>query len=159
MKTTIIYLGIVAMTFITKSNAAEFKFQDLNEQEVTTINLENIQQDSAMVSVNELSKKSFDINTDDAAIFNPNSVLETNYSKSATEIIAENKLVIDNKEEEYKPLSIETRLEDKINEDNQIIESQISNEEYPLDFEKINRSIECVKVYNNNATITIDLKL
>jgi hypothetical protein len=42
MKTTIIYLGIVAMTFIAKSNAAEFKFQDLNEQGVTTINVENV---------------------------------------------------------------------------------------------------------------------
>lgn len=112
-----------------------------------------------MVSVNELSKKSFDTNTDEVTIFNPNSVLETNYSKSATEIIAENKLVIDNKEEEYKPLCIETRLEDKINEDNQIIESQISNEEYPLDFEKINHSNECAKVYNNNPTISIDIKL
>ena len=50
-------------------------------------------------------------------------------------------------------------LEDRIAEDNLIIESTITNEYFPLDFEKINSKIQCVKVYNQDATITVDLKL
>jgi len=159
MKTTIIYLGFVVMSFISKSNAAEFKFQDLNDKEAVSICAENVMQETNLDSLIESSKNVFEINTDENSIFNPNSVIESKYVKSAKEIIAENKLITESNEEEFKPLSIETRLEDRINEDNQIIESQVSREEFPLDFEKINKSVECVKVYAKNPKICTDIKL
>lgn len=92
-------------------------------------------------------------------VFNPNSVITTTYVKTIEDMIAENKLITESQEETVQPFSLETTIEDRIAEDNQIIESTISKEFFPLDFEKINHKIQCVKVYNNNATITVDLKL
>ena len=150
MKSTIIFLGLVALTFTNAKAANEFKSQDLDQQELTTLNVENTQEFSNCIVEN---------NTRDTVIFNPTSVIKTIYVKTVEEIIAENKLISESQEETVQPLSLETTIEDKITEDNQIIESSILKEFLPLDFEKINSKIQCVKVYNNNNTITADLKL
>ena len=92
-------------------------------------------------------------------IFNPSSVIKTAHVKTIEDVIAENKLITESQEEAAQPLSLETAIEDRIVEDSQIIESTISNEFFPLNFDKINSKIQCVKVYDNNATITVDLKL
>ena len=47
--------------------------------------------------------------------------------------------------ENFLPLSIERTIEDYISEENKIIESNISNEVYPLDFKKINPSVKSKK--------------
>lgn len=150
MKTTIIFLGLAALTFTNTKAANEFKSQDLEQQELTTLNVQNMQEFSNCIVEN---------NTKDTIIFNPTSVIKTIYVKTVEEIIAENKLITESQEETIQPLSIETTLEDRITEDNQIIESSISKEFFPLDFEKINSKMQFIKVYNSNTTITVDLKL
>ncbi|WP_309614004.1 hypothetical protein [Flavobacterium sp.] len=146
MKSTIIFLGLVALSFTNANATTEFETQVLDQQESATLIIETS-------SNNEVS------NETDTAIFNPASVVETTYVKTIEDVIAENKLITESQDETVQHLSIETTIEDRISEDNQIIESTISNEFFPLDFEKINRKIQCVKVYNNNPTITVDLKL
>ena len=146
MKSTIIFLGLVALSFTNANATTEFETQVLDQQESATLILETS-------SNNEVS------NETDTAIFNPASVIETTYVKTIEDVIAENKLITESQDETVQHLSLETTIEDRISEDNQIIESTISNEFFPLDFEKINSKIQCVKVYNNNPTITVDLKL
>lgn len=148
MKSSIIFLGLVALSFTNAKAANEFKTQDLEQQE------------TQLVSVNQEFLNS---NCEDTAanteIFNPASVIKTTYVKTIEDVVVENKLIIESQEETVQPLSLETTIEDKIAEDNQIIESIISKEFFPLDLEKINNKIQCVKAYNNNATISVDLKL
>ena len=144
MKTSIIFLGLVALSFTNANAATKFETEVLDQQESATLILE--------ASSNEVS------NETDTAVFNPNSVIKTTYVKTIEDVIAENKLITESKEEAVQPLSLDTTLEDRIEEDNQIIESTISKEFFPLDFEKINSKTQCSKVYNN-ATITVDLKL
>lgn len=145
-KTSIIFLGLVAWAFTTTQAANEFKSQDLDQQELSTLNVET-------------SSNKEVINEAETAIFNPASVIKTTYVKTIEDVIAENKLITESQEEIFQPLSIATTIEDRIAEDNQIIESTISNNFFLLDFEKINAKMPCVRVYNNNATITVDLKL
>ncbi|QBZ99054.1 hypothetical protein [Flavobacterium sangjuense] len=146
MKTSIIILGLVALSFTNANATTEFETQVLDQQESATLILETS-------TNNEVS------NETDTTIFNPASVIETTYVKTIEDVIAENKLITESQDETAQYLSLETTIEDRITEDNQIIESTISNEFFPLDFEKINSKIQCVKVYNNDATIKVDLKL
>ena len=139
MKTTIIFLGLVALSFTNANATTEFEAQVLDQQESATVVYNNVVADET-----------------EAAVFNPNSVITT-YVKTVEDIIAENKVITERIDENVLPLSLETTIEDRIAEDNQIIESTISNEVYPLDFEKINRTVKSVKVYN--TAITADLKL
>ena len=142
MKSTIIFLGLVALSFTNANAATEFETEVLDQQESASV-----------VHNNEVA------NETDAAIFNPGSVIKSTYVKTVEDVVAENKLITEAQEEFAQPLSIATTIEDQIAEDNQIIESTTSKDFFPLDFEKINSKIQCIKVYNNNATITVDLKL
>ncbi|MDN3677780.1 hypothetical protein QWY90_10710 [Flavobacterium paronense] len=145
-KTSIIFLGLVVLSFTNTNATTEFETQVLDQQESATLILETS-------SNNEVS------NETDIAIFNPSAVIETTYVRTIENVIAENKLIIESKEETVQPLSIETTVEDSIDEDNQIIESTVSKEFFPLDFEKINSKIQCVKINNSNTTISVDIKL
>lgn len=157
MKSTIIFLGLAALSFTTTQAANEFKSQDLDQQELATVNVENTQKENQLVFVSEeISRETVEIDT---TIFNPNSVIKSAYVKTVEDVIVENKLIIEAQEEFVQPLSIDTILEDRIAEDNQIIESTVSKAFFPLDFEKINSKIQCVKAYNSTTTITADLKL
>lgn len=146
MKTTIIFLGLVALSFTNANATTQFETQVLDQQESATLILD-------ASSDNEVS------NENDTAIFNPATVIETVYVKTIEDVIAENNLVTESKEETIQPLSLETTVEDRIAEDNQIIESTISKDFFPLDFEKINSKIQCAKIYNSNPTIKVDIKL
>ncbi|WP_293894724.1 hypothetical protein [Flavobacterium sp.] len=146
MKSSIIFLGLVALSFTNANATTEFENQVLDQQEFASLNVEN-------ASHNEL------LNETDTTVFNPNSVITTTYVKTIEDVIAENKLITENIEQDVQPLPLENAIEDRIAEDNQIIESTISTEFYPLNFEKINSKIQCVKVYKTNPTITVDLKL
>ena len=145
-KIAIIFLGLVALSFTNANATTEFETQVLDQEESATLILETSNN-------NEVS------NETDTEIFNPASVIETTYVKTIEDVIAENKLITESQDETIQHLSLETTIEDRISEDNQIIESTISNEFFPLDFEKINNKIQCVKVYNDNPSITLDLKL
>lgn len=145
MKSTIIILGLAVLSLTTVNAANEFKSQDLDQQEFATVNVDTVQFSCATI----------ENNTTDTAFFNPSSVITTSYVKTVEEVIAENKLITESKEEVTQPLSIATTLEDRIAEDNQIIESDISKEVFPLDFNKINQRA----TVNNNAIMVTELKL
>ena len=149
MKNSIIILGLVVLSFTNAKAANEFKSQDLDQQESATLNVENTQ---------EFSNNIVENNSDDTVIFNPNTVIKSTYVKTVEDIIAENKSITEAQEEIAQPLSLETTIEDKIAEDDQIIESTVSNELFPLDFNKINHTVKSVNV-NKNAIKTADLKL
>ena len=151
-KKSIIILGLVVLSFTNAKAANEFKSQDLDQQESATLNVENTQEQNQLAFVNEE-------NENETTVFSPDSVIKSTYVKTVEDIITENKSITEAQEEIAQPLSLETTLEDRIAEDNQITESNISKEFFPLDFEKINSKLQCVKVKNNNATITVDLKL
>jgi hypothetical protein len=160
MKSTIIFLGLVALTFTTNVNATnEFKIQDLNQQEITTFSVDIAQQQNQLACVTAEVNTSGENTSEDAVIFSPITVIKKTYTKTVEEVITENKLITETNEESIQPLTIATTVVDRIAEDNQIIESTISNEVYPLNFEKINRSVKSTKVSNNNLAITVDLKL
>ena len=149
MKNSIIILGLVVLSFTNAKAANEFKSQDLDQQESATLNVENTQ---------EFSNNIVENNSDDTVIFNPNTVIKSTYVKTVEDIIAEHKSITEAQEEIAQPLSLETTIEDRIAENNQIIESNVSNELFPLDFDKINHIVKCVNV-NKNAIKTADLKL
>lgn len=92
---------------------------------------------------------------------NPNDtvVLDGNPGKTIEEIIAEDKLITEYQEESAESLSVNRTMEERIAEDNEIIESVISNERYPLDFVKINRLDDYPKCSNQNAKIPVMLKM
>ena len=154
MKSSIIFLGLVALSFNTTNAANAFKSANLDQQEFATISVDNNQQESKIVFADSSSSTI----EADAAIFNPSSVIKTVYVKTTEELIAENNLITQNTQAETQPLSIDFTLENRIEEDNQIIESTISNVTYPLDFEKINHNLKRIKVAKNEA-ITADIKL
>lgn len=160
MKTTIIFLGLAVLGFNNNITANELNTQDLVQQDLETVSVVNEQQQNQLVLVNkEISKITFENSGEEVAIFNPTSVIKSNYTKTLDEVIAENKLVTENCEDSYQPISLEMSAEDRVAESNQIIESTIDTEFYPLDFEKINRLIKINKPSNNNMGVTIDLKL
>ncbi len=151
---TIIFFGLVALSFTTANAAAEFKSQDLEQQGLSTVTVEDTQNQSVLV--NQVNNG--DTTAIDTVVFDPKTVIKVNYVKTAEERIAEDKLITESKEETFQPLSLDFTLEDRIAEDNQIIESKISDEVFPLDFEKINNNVKCV-ITNNNALKATDLKL
>lgn len=159
MKSTIIFLGLATLSF-NNIVANELKAQDLVQQDSTALSADNTQQQNQWVMVNNENANGTLINNgEEAIIFNPNSVIQSAYSKTMEEVINENKVITETKEEVYQPVVLEMTLEDKIAENNQIVESNIDNEVYPLDFEKINRTVKCNKITNNNMALTVDLKL
>ena len=146
MKSTIIFLGLIVFPFATTKAANVFKSQDLDQQELSTLNLENPQPEYQLVSINQKTASNTDEdNTNDTIIFNPSSVINSNKTKLIEEVIAENQLITVTPMENFLPLSIERTIEDYISEENKIIESNISNEVYPLDFKKINPSVKSKK--------------
>ena len=151
MKNSIIILGLVVLSFTNAKAANEFKSQDLDQQESATLNVENTQEQNQLAFVNEE-------NENETTVFSPDSVIKSTYVKTVEDIITENKSITEAQEEITQPLSFETTLEDRITEDNQIIESTVSNELFPLDSDKINHTVKCVNV-NKNAIKTADLKL
>ncbi|MCF6130654.1 hypothetical protein [Flavobacterium wongokense] len=158
MKSSIIFLGLIALTFTTAKAANEFKSQDLDQQEFTTFNVVNTQSESQLTFVNQEFSNSNLNAGNDPAIFDPNTVIKSTYVKTVEDVIAENKLVTESKEEAAQPLSLGYTVEDRIAEQNQIIESNLSDETFPLDFERINHTVKSVKVHNN-AIKAAELKL
>lgn len=153
-KSSIIFLGLVALSFNTANAAKVFKLENLDQQEFATFSVANNQQESQIVFANSSSSR---IETA-TVIFNPCSVIKTTYVKTTEAVISENNLITENTEAEVQPLSLDLVLENRIIEGNQIIESTISNVNYPLDFEKINHNLKRIKVSHNEA-ITADMKL
>lgn len=160
MKTTIIFLGLAVLGFNNNITANELNAQDLVQQDLTTVGVENAQNQSQLILVkNENSRFVIENTGEEAAIFNPASVIKSTYNKTLEEVISENKLVTDTCDDVYQPIALEMSVEDRIAERNQIVESNVDNEYYPLDFEKINRLLKNNRPANNNMAVTADLRL
>jgi hypothetical protein len=158
MKSTITILGFVALSFTNANATTEFETQVLDQQESATLIVENTQQNQLVFATKEISDNAGDSNNTETAVFDPKSVIETTYVKTVEDVILQDKLITESKEAAFYPLSLGYTAEDRIAEDNQIIESAFSNEAFPLDFDKINSNIQCVKM-NNNALKNADVKL
>lgn len=141
MKTTFIYLGIVALSFNYTIEAKVLKGFDSSTQVIQVF------------TTNE------GIDTSDAEIFNPNSVIITSSERRIEEVVAENILVTETEKEAYQPISLEITIEHVINENNMIIENESNNEVYSLNFEKIDTLMQTIKVENNKTSVSSDLKL
>ncbi len=159
MKSTIIILGIAALSFNTSSAANECNTQNVNQQEVAVVNGDSTQQFNWGSASQALVKAGVENNTEETTFFNPTAVIKVSHTKTMEEVVSENKLITDSQEEVAQPLSIEKTQLDYINEDNQIIESNPNDQVYPLDFEAINRTMKNEKVASNNLAVTVDLKL
>ncbi len=156
MKTSIIFFGLAVLSLTTAQAATKFNSLDLDQQEFATVTVANIQQSQSAFVNYEFSNTEVNNGTD-AEVFNPNSVI-TSYVKSNEEVIAENKLVIDNQEAVPQYLSLDYTPEDRIAEGNQIIESTVSSEMAALDFEKINHAVKPVTIHTS-AIKTTEIKL
>jgi hypothetical protein len=161
MKNSVLILGVALVSFSTISNAK------------STVNLpyhsfESIilADDTAKTQNNMTGKFEKPFLTEEAAIFNPESVIAYNpktieetiiegnkiveatvsddldfmeYEESMREIIAQSDLIIENTASDtIYPLYIERTIFDEVAELELIIESNVTNEVKPLDFKKIN---------------------
>jgi hypothetical protein len=133
MKKSIIYLGIFAAMFVNTSFA---KTVEIDQQNLET---EVSRTDLNLSSENKLSKPLINIESEDKVIASIE-VISSHYKKPIEEIIEEDKKITESTEELYQPLYIAPTIEDYIRLDNQIIDSTIPNEVYPIDFELINQS-------------------
>lgn len=160
MKSTIIFLGLAVLNFTTGIAANELRTQDLIQQEVVMVSADSAQcTNLLMASGTEQFKSKWDTIGEDTTIFNPNSVIQSTYVKTVTDVINENKLVTESSNDLYQPVVLEMTLEDKIAENNQIIESVADANFYPLDYEKINRSDKITQVKNNCVAVPVEIKL
>jgi hypothetical protein len=158
MKSTITFLGLVLLT-VSSVKANGLLVQEVMQQETATITVVTNQQSDSTCDSTIFLKTMEEANTGDTTFFNPESVLKVSYSKPIDQVVKEDMLVTEAQEEVYQPLCIEMSVQDKIQEDNQIIESNLSEEVFPLDFEKINRTAACIKVNLNHTAIPVDIKL
>lgn len=158
MKSTIIFLGLALLT-VTSAKVNQLLEQEVLQQDAVAVSSVSSQKADLIFNNVQSSKSATIDNTGDTAVFNPESVLKAAPFKPVEETVKENKLITDADQEVYQPLCLEMSVQDKIQEDNQIIESTISEEVFPLDFEKINRTAACIKVNLNNTAIPVDIKL
>lgn len=145
MKSSIKFLAIVTLSFVTVSNASVnevFQPQSENEQLMSAVVSNKQLEDSSVVTIEPL-------------YFSPSNVLAT-YHSSILEEIKVNNEIIQAETDEYQPLCIDRKLEDVILDDNQIIESTVSTESYPLDFEKINSKANRLPKSQNIASLKVE---
>lgn len=135
MKKSIIYLGILSTVLVNTLSASEIILdqQNIENDIVRTESKTSL----ALVSNSQIEKPEV-VFESDSKIKEAIAVISSNYVKSIEEIIEENKKITESPEEEYLPLNLGLSIEEVIYFDNQIIESTISNDVYPLNFEVIN---------------------
>lgn len=141
MKKSIIILGVLAVMFSNKTNAnIVVKEQQSQELEFakSELNTDSNLTTSSIAKDLIISKPEVELEST-SNIIEAISAISTNYKKSIEEIIAEDKKITESKEELNYPLYFGRKIDEVIKEDNQIIESTISNEEFPLDFDLINK--------------------
>jgi hypothetical protein len=150
MKTSIIYLGLILSTLTTSNASNGLNLQDADQQNFTLLSMVNSDQNNYATTVSQKEGKiDADTTNSDLVIFSPSTVIANTNVKTIEEIIAEDKLITENSDEAPQYLSIETTEEDKIAEQNLIIESTITDEVFPLDFERINSASKSIQM---NAT-------
>jgi hypothetical protein len=141
MKTTIIYLGVFALTVFTNCNAENVVNKELfnQKQQITNLFLVNGENEN-LVATTEDTKVALlkDTNlTEDVTTSN----LTTTYAKPIEQVIAEDNLITEAPEDEVEVAAFDQSVLKVIAEDNKIIESTKADEFNPLDFKFINQNI------------------
>ena len=144
MKSKIIFLGMVALSFINANATTVFENEVLDQQESATLNVENAPHEKQLIVGNHSRSSCTVESNSDTTVFDPKTVI-TDYKKAVEEVIADDKLITEDKEVAFYPLELEIVIIDRITEDDQIIEGTISNEVFPLNFDKIISAAKCVK--------------
>ena len=143
MKKSIIYLGIFASMCINTSYA---KTVELDQQSIgTEVSRTESNSDLNVTSENNLSKPIVNIESE-GKLTESIEIISSHYKKTIEEIIKIDQKITDYNEPIYQPLSIEPTIEDYIRLNNQIIDSNSTNEISPINFELIEQSN---KVTNN----------
>ena len=143
MKTSIIYLGVFALTVFTTCNAENVVNKELlnqNQQQITNLFLVN-EQNENLVATTDDSKFSLLKDTNIAEDEVATSSITTTYARAIEEVIAEDNLITESPEEEVQVAPFDETVLKVISEDNKIIESPKADEFNPLDFEFINQNI------------------
>jgi hypothetical protein len=159
MKTSIIYLGILTLIGVAKGmSASNFKAQDNFQQEITAVT-ENSGIISMPVMITFEISSANEVENTNVAVNQKDTIELNSLIRSIEDVIAEDKLITDAQEVAYQPITIDLSLENTIYENQQIIDCHKYNEYYPLDFDRINDSIQCVKEFSSDAYIGESVKM
>lgn len=145
MKKSIIYLGILSTVLLNTMSANEIILDQQNIENDIVRTESKSKSNFNLISNSKIEKPEIKFESE-SKIKESIAVISSKYVKSIEEVIEENKKITESPEEEYLPLNLGLSIEEMINLDNQIIESTISNEVYPLDFEVIN-SKQAINTY------------
>lgn len=140
MKTTIVYLGILSTMFINMTSAnIVAKEQQNYETEIANSAIVQILKSDLAFENNSVTIKKPTINID-AEISVMDSLAKIMVVPDSIEAsIEEDKKITESQEVLFQPIYFDRTVDEIINEDNQIIESDVINEVYILDFELINK--------------------
>ena len=141
MKTTIIYLGVFALTIFTICNAKNGIKKELfnqNQQQITKLFL--VKEQIENLATTEDSKFSLLKDTKIAEEEVATTSIAITYKKAIEEVIAEDNLITESPEEEIQVAPFDKSVLKVIAEDNKIIEDIKATEFNPLDFEFINQN-------------------
>lgn len=147
MKTTIIYLGVFALTVFTTCNAENVVNKELLNQNQQITNLFLVNEKNEDLATTQDSKitllKDTNVAEDEVAA----SSLTTTYTRAIEEVIAEDNLITESLEEDIQVAPFDDSVLKVIAEDSKITESTKADEFNPLNFEFINQNaIPNVKV-------------
>ena len=129
MKSSIVYLGILATLFTSASYATATQQQTIHLELATT------QQQITPI----LNKPAIPVDSVQS-ISHAVATMTTIHVKPVEQIIQENKLITDTPTELYQPLTVDTTFDYRIQIDNQIIDNNQTDEVYPLNFNYYNQS-------------------
>ena len=148
MNKSIIILGVLAV-MLTNTSHANVVAKEQQGQEVefakAESNLEINLASSLETKTGVLNKPEVTLESQ-SKIEEAISIIASNYKKSIEDVIADDKKITESKEEIYQQLYYGRTVEEVIKQDNQVIESDLSDEFYPLDFDLINKISNEVKV-------------
>ena len=133
MKTTIAYLGILATMFVNTAVANEIVKDQNFDQAAIESNLDSVENTFEVTLKKQVVSESEFIFTDIAT------------NRTIEEIIEEDKKITEFQDEDAQQLIFTTTSEEVIKENNQIIESTLNDEAYPLDFELIKKYENALK--------------
>ena len=142
MKTSIIYLGVFALTVFTNCNAENVVSKELlsqNQKQITNLFLVSDQNEN--LATTEDFKFSLLKETTEAEEEITTSNLAITYTRAIEEVIAEDNLITESPEDEVVVAPFDESVLKVTAEDNKITESTKANEFNPLDFEFINQNV------------------
>lgn len=144
LKGTTLVLGLLAVLFSNSANANSIQ-RDQQEQ-ASDFALETIHTGDS--SVNSLKKQELTLE-DEIRFMDSIASYTTQTQREVVRTILENECIIESQEEIDPSVYLNRTTEEVISDDHQIIESNLDDTTYPLDFEAINNNLDG----NKNADI------